>query len=176
MSKVIRFLVKQSPYNAGEVAGFANEICEKYVNAKVAEFVPSEESEAEPASADAEYWKKKFYDQAAAHEKQNEEFLTASAADDVDRGKIVEQLGSVELERDQLLRQVNELEGLLAELRAQTTVKPEGEAAALAGPVDQNGAPIDVTNKEDAGAQEDASGINQASRAAETERRAGRRR
>ena len=172
MSKVIRFLVKQSPYNAGEVAGFADEICEKYVNAKVAEFVPSEESEAEPASADAEYWKKKFYDQAAAHEKQNEEFLTASAADDVDRGKIVEQLGSVELERDQLLRQVNELVGAIHE----SPLPPEGANTALAGPVDQSGAPIDVTNKEDAGAQEDASGINQASRAAETERRAGRRR
>jgi hypothetical protein len=36
--KPIRFLQKQSPYNAGEVAGFPHEVAQRYVDAKLAEF------------------------------------------------------------------------------------------------------------------------------------------
>lgn len=36
--KIIRFTVGQCPYNAGEFAGFEDEVAEEYVNAKVAVF------------------------------------------------------------------------------------------------------------------------------------------
>ena len=38
----IRFLQKQSPYNAGEVAGFTPETAQRYVDAKLAEFYDSD--------------------------------------------------------------------------------------------------------------------------------------
>lgn len=37
--KAIRFLTKQSPYNGGEVAGFSDEVADRYVKAGVAEYL-----------------------------------------------------------------------------------------------------------------------------------------
>jgi hypothetical protein len=38
----VRFTEKQSPYNAGEVAGFTPEVAQRYVHAKLAEFYDPE--------------------------------------------------------------------------------------------------------------------------------------
>jgi len=190
----LQFLKKQSPFNAGEIAGFPDAVAQRYIKAGIAKLAPSKAEVEEQAAGDAEHWKQKFYGLVPEHDKtvaslvesikecdalktRVSDLEKASAADGTETLKIVEQLNQVELDRDKLLRQVNELEGLLTEARAQPTyAKPEVESAAPAAPADQSGEPIHATNKDDAGAQENASGINEASRAAETERRAGRKR
>ena len=193
--KTVRFLQKQSPYNAGEVAGFSDEICERYVNAKVAEIVPSEEPIQDEAVLDAAQWKQKFYDAAATHKKELHDIVEYLAVVETERDALknrVADLEIVEVERNDLLVDRDALKNDLATIEANlngrileleaklqavlSSAKPEGEAAAPAGPVDDGGAPIDATNKDAAPAQENASGINETSRAAETERRAGRRR
>jgi hypothetical protein len=200
--KTVRFLQKQSPYNAGEVAGFSDEICERYVNAKVAEIVPSEEPIQDEAVLDAAQWKKKFYDAATAHKKERHdivEYLDGMEKErDALKSRVLEfeakahEVAEFEKDRDFLIERIAELEGLLAK--------------APAGPVGPDGAPIDVIakgedekpagNEPAAGADTGASlqpsagnepaanqggedktgGINETNRAAETERRSGRRR
>jgi hypothetical protein len=148
--KTVRFLQKQSPYNAGEVAGFSDEICERYVNAKVAEIVPCEEPIQDEAVLDAAQWKQKFYDAAAAHKKELHDIVEYLAVVETERDGLKSRVIELEALEDKALRQerqIAELEGLLAEARAQASAKPEGEDAAPAGPVGPDGAPIDVTAK-----------------------------
>jgi hypothetical protein len=175
--KTVRFLQKQSPYNAGEVAGFSDEICERYVNAKVAEIVPSEEPIQDEAVLDAEQWKQKFYDAAAAHKKERHDIVEYLAGVEKERDALKNRVADLEIveverndlqvDRDALKNDLATIEanlnGRILELEAklqaaQTSAKPEGENAAPAGPVDESGAPIDVTNKGDAGSQENAGG------------------
>jgi hypothetical protein len=142
--KTVRFLQKQSPYNAGEIAGFPDDLATKYVSAKVAEFVSSSvPSHAERPQNPAE-WEQLLRECVDYHEKQIKDL----------RVLLIE----AETARDQFKARVAELEGLLAQALAQTSTKPEVDNPAPAGPVDASAAPIDATSKSDGGAQENASG------------------
>src|SRR5688500_381751 len=126
----LQFLKKQSPYNAGEIAGFPERVAQQFLRAGIAKLAPSPAEVEEQAAGDVEHWKKKFRDLGAAYTQERDRFLARLKSVEKERDDLKQLVEPLELERDKLLRQVNELEGLLAELRAQTTAKPEGEAAA----------------------------------------------
>lgn len=52
--KSVRFVTKHAPYNAGEVAGFSDDVADVYIKAGIAEAAsnesPQTESESDPAS------------------------------------------------------------------------------------------------------------------------------
>jgi hypothetical protein len=123
--KAVRFLTKQSPYNAGEIAGFPDELADRYVNAKLAEFVSSlAASEAEMPKNPAE-WEQLLRDCVDHHEKRIKDLQVL--------------LAEVKTERDGLKGRVIELE---SQLTPQTSVPAAGD-----GPRGPDGAPIDVTAK-----------------------------
>jgi hypothetical protein len=134
----VQFLRKQTPYNAGEIAGFDDSVAQRLIKAGVAKLAPANGETREEAGADAEHWKQKFYELAAEHEK------TKSAA---------QQIGSLQEQRDSLADRVVGLEEEVKRAR-QRSADLEARTSA-AGPVDAEGQPIDVASK-DAAASEPA--------------------
>lgn len=137
----IRFLQKQSPYNAGEVAGCPADLAQRYVSSGIAEYFRPPETASNAPDPDqlptnpAE-WEKLLRDCVDYHEKK------------IANLRVV--VVDLETERDQLKARVAELEATI-QTAVQTSAKPEDWNAVVASdaPLGPDGEPIDVTKKDD---------------------------
>ncbi len=115
MSKAVRFIKKQTPYNEGEVAGFPEDLANRYIELGIAEVVSGDQLAEDASVQDAEYWKKKFNDLAAKTTTYYAEVSSSFAKMRVQNDDLRSRIADLNHDRDNLAARVAELEKELSE-------------------------------------------------------------